>query len=263
MSGLNRLKRGRHWSRMRSRARTPAAVNARLIRLLCRLPDHKPPIDETLEASSKRRRELDDMRVRLLEAVAMARHDRQEAARRQANMADCKRQLKAMLKMDDAGLARAIEDCDTTTRAAISAAENTIMMTPEARWVPSDDPDAMPGTQMLSPETVRRSVAVALDIVKASKAKRGRPELTYQHNLARACLVYWSACQPEKAPGRTEFVRAVFEAAEWRNDKGLSGFTPENGKNLERLMSKAAREAAAGMEAWDRLCALLKRGRIK
>ncbi len=191
----------------------------------------------------------------------MARLGRQEAARRQANMADCKRQLKAMLKMDDAALTRAIEDCDTTTRAAISAAENAIWMTPEARWVPSDDPDA--GTQMLSPETVRRSVAVALDIVKAAKAKRGRPELTYQHDLARACLAYWAACQPRGAPGRLEFVRAVFEAADWRNDKGLPGLAPENDKNLERLMSKAAREAAAGMEAWDRLCATLKRGRIE
>lgn len=238
---------------MKSRARTLAAVNARLIRLLWRLPDHTTSVDDTLEANRKRRRQLQEMRARLLEAVAIARHDRQEAARRQANMADCKRQLKAMLKMDDAALTRAIEDCDTTTRAAISAAENAIWMTPEARWVPSDDPDARPGTQMLSPETVRRSVEIALATAQSSRAKCGRPGLTYQHDLARACLAYWAACQPRGAPGRLEFVRAVFEAADWRNDKGLPGLAPENDKNLERLMSKAAREAAAGMEAWDRL----------
>ncbi len=242
MSGLNRLKKGRHWSRMRSRARTPAAVNVRLIRLLWRLPDHTTLLDDTLEASEKRRRQLDAMRLRLLEAVAMARHDRQEAARRQANMADCKRQLKAMLKMDDAALARAIEDCDTTTRAAISAAENTIWMTPEARRVPSDDPYATPGTQMLSPETVRRSVEIALATVQSSKAKSGRPEQSYQHDLARACLVYWAACQPKRAPGRLEFVRAVFEAADWRNDKGMSRLARDDTKNLERLIAKAARD---------------------
>ncbi|TBW33329.1 hypothetical protein E0E54_16855 [Azotobacter chroococcum] len=171
----------------------------------------------------------------------MARHDQQEAARRQVTMADCRRQLRAMLKLDDADLAKAIEDCDTTTLAVINAAQGAIWMTPEARWVPSDDPDAMPGMQVLAPETVRRSVGIALATIQSSKAKRGRKDKPYQHDLACACLAYWSACRSKGAPGRLEFVRAVFEAADWRHDKGLPGLAPENSKNLERLLSKAAR----------------------
>lgn len=280
MSGRNRLGRGKHWSRQRARSRVYAAVNARLIRALCQLTDHEGSNDTSLDDRRKREGQLQAMRWRLLFAVARARHDQQEAGRRQPTMSDCRRQLRAMLKLDDATLARAVRDCDTATHAAIEAAKSAIWLTSEAQWVPSDEPDATPGAQILAPETIRRSVEIALVNTQAKNAKRGRKEKPYQNYLAHACHKYWSACRPKGAPGRVDFAHAVFEAADWRKDKGLSGFAPENDKNLQRLLRKAAQEAAArkeawnslrvmlveteaGMEVWDRLYAIFKTGRIK
>ncbi|MGS0941471.1 hypothetical protein ACVA51_13065 [Pseudomonas luteola] len=240
MAGVNWLKKGCHWSRQGSKATTPAEVNARLIGMLCRLPDKEITNKSSLEDKIRRDTELQVMRLKLLKAVAIARHDQQEARRRQTNKTDCKRQLQAMLKLDDASLAKAIEDCDTYTRAAISAAQNAIWLTPEAKWVSSEE---MPGMQILAPETVRRSVEIALANARSSVSKRGRKEKPYQQDLARACLRYWSACQPQGASGRVEFTRAVFEAAESRNDNREPGNAPENSKNLERLLSEAARKA--------------------
>ncbi|RRW26498.1 hypothetical protein EGJ44_22160 [Ectopseudomonas oleovorans] len=238
-------------------------MNARLIRALWKLHSHELDGDRPLRDRGMHEHRLQAMRLRLLVAVATARHDRQEATRRQATKNDCRRQLRTMLKLGDVELAKAIENCDSGTRAAISAAQNAIWLTPEAKWVPSDDPDAMSGAEMLAPETVRRSIEIALANVRSSTAKRGRKEKPYQQYLARACHEYWSACRPKGAPGRVEFTRAVFEAADWRNDKGLPGKVPEDSKNLERLLSKAAREAAADRAAWESLRTLIERGRIK
>lgn len=263
MAGVNWLKKGRHWSRQESRASTPAEVNARLILMLWRLPDHAISRENTMEERRQRSQQLQAMRLQLLTAVAIARHDRQEASRRQVTQADRKRQLKAMLKLDDVGLAKAIEDCDSSTREAISEALNAISLTPEAKWVSSEDPYAMSGMQILAPESVRRSVEIALVNVQLSTAKPGRRAKPYQRALARACHEYWSACRPKGASGRVAFTRVVFEAADWRNDKGGPIETPEDSKNLERLLSEAAREAAVSRAEWEWLRAQYEIGRVK
>jgi len=208
-----------------------------------------------LQDRERRTHQLQVMRLQLLNAVAIARHDRQEALRRQVSQEDCKRQLKAMLKLGDTNLAKAIENCDTKTRAAISAAENAIWLTPEAKWV--DGPDPMSSMQM-APETVRRCVGMALSSVRSSSAKRGRKEKPYQRNLARACHDYWSACRPKGASGRVAFARAVFEAADWRNDKDGPGEAPDDSKNIERLLSEAAREASISRAERELLSDLIK-----
>lgn len=254
MAGVNWVKKGRHWSRLGARANTPGKVNARLLLVLFRLPDHAISRESTDEERSQRRRQLQAMRLQLINAVAIARHDRQEASRRQVTQADSKRQLKAMLKLDDVELARAIEDCDRTTLRAINKGMNAISLSPESKWVLAEGPDAMPGMYVMAPESIRRSVEIALADVQCSKAKPGRKTKPYQRALARACHDYWSACQAKGASGRIAFARAVFEAADWRNDKKGSYGTPDDSKNLERLMSEAAREAASGIPPRDWLC---------
>lgn len=251
MAGVNWLKKGRHWSRRGSRANTPAEVNARLILMLWRLPDSTISRESTLEERRLRSHRLQAMRLQLLTAVAVARHDRQEASHRQVTQADRKRQLTAMLKLDDAELAKAIDDCDSSTRSAISVALNAVSLTTEAKWVSPEDPYAMSGMQILAPESVRRSVEMALANVQLSTARRGRKAKLYQRDLARACHEYWSACRPKKASGRVAFTRAVFDATDWRNDKGGPVETPEDTKNLERLLSEAAREAAVSRAEWE------------
>lgn len=259
MAGVNWLKKGRHWSRLVSRARTPSEVNARLIRIIWQLPDKKikndgPLGDRTsLDDRRKRLHQLQGMRLRLLTAVAIARHDQQEAARRQVAKEDCKRQLKAMLKLDDDGLAKAIDDCDTRTRAAIEAAKNAISRTPEAKWIPCNDPYEPSGMQVLAPETFRRAVEIALSNALSSTDQPGRPVKNHQHDLARACHEYWSACRPKGVPGRVAFTRAVFAAANWRNDKGLPSSEPEDLKNMERLLRIASREHEERSANWEQL----------
>lgn len=256
MAGVNWLRKGRHWSRKGARSSTPTQVNARLIRELWQIPDHAISRKSTIEERNLRSHQLQTMRLQLLRAVAIARHVQQEASRRQVTLSDSKRQLKAMLKLDDASLAQAIEDCDSNTRVAISEAQNAIWLTPEAKWV--DDPESASGWQILAPETVRRSVEVALLNAHSSTAKSGRKKKPYQLYLAHACLEYWSACRPKGASGRVEFTRAVFAAADWRNDKARRFKIPEDSKNIERMLSKVAREGSAHRWEWESLSALME-----
>ncbi|WP_273229120.1 hypothetical protein [Pseudomonas kuykendallii] len=256
MAGVNWLKKGRHWSRKGALSSTPAQVNASLIRELWRTSDHAISRTSTIEERNLRAHQLQSMRLQLLRAVAIARHAQQEASRRQVTLSDSKRQLKAMVKLDDENLAKAIEDCDAKTRAAISEAQNAIWLTPEAKWV--NDPESTSTWQILAPETVRRSVEVALLNAHASTAKSGRKKKPYQLYLAHACLEYWSACRPKGASGRVEFTRAVFAAADWRNDKARRFRIPEDSKNIERLLSKVASEGSARKWKGDALTVLME-----
>lgn len=230
MAGVIWFKQGKHWSRSPVPTEISADINAKLIRALCRLPDRRMSNTSHLH-TRKGIRQVSAMHWRLLDAVAMAHHWHQVATTRTATRKDAERQLKAMLQLDDAGMAKAIDDCDTGTRAAISKAQNAIDQTPEARWIQSDDPNAMPGTLILAPETVRRSIAIAFSNVQAANAPRGRKEKPYQLDLAKTCHAFWSECQPKGAPGRLEFVRTLFEAA----DIHLGD------KSIEALITKAMR----------------------
>ncbi|MGE6994979.1 hypothetical protein ACQKIK_16460 [Pseudomonas sp. NPDC047961] len=166
------------------------------------------------------------MRWQLLNAVAMARLYRQEAEGTAVEPRDVQRQLKAMLKLDDAGLAKAIEDCDTRTHAAIEAAKNAIGPTPEAKWIPCDDPYAPSGMQVLAPETIRRAVEIALADEQTHDGKCGPKEKDYQRALARTACEIWLEHKPDGGRGRPAFIRTVFEAAGmFLSEKSLEGIT--------------------------------------
>lgn len=160
---------------------------------------------------------LDHMRLQLLNDVAMARLRSRDAAGYTAAPSDVERQLKAMLKLDDAGLSKAIEDCDTRTYAAIEAAEDAIWHTPEA-------------VHMTAAPAPRRVIGIALANEQAQDAKRGRKEKTYQLELARTCCEVWGEHKPAGARGRPAFIRTVFEAA------GM----PLSDKRLEALAARIA-----------------------
>ncbi|KFJ92623.1 hypothetical protein JF55_05855 [Pseudomonas sp. 1-7] len=228
MAGITWFRRGKHWTRLPTRAELPAETGAALIRALCRLAERPISDSSTLEDRRNRERQLHAMRLQLLNAVVMARHYRQEAAAPAATPKDTERQLKAMLKLGDTGLAKAVEDCDARTHAAIEAAKNAIWLTPKAKWVPSDDPDAMLGTNVLAPETIRRAVEIALAKEQAQDTKRGPKEKAYQLELARACCEVWSEHKPAGAHGRPAFIRTAFEAAGMPlSDKSLEAFAAQ------------------------------------
>lgn len=199
MAGLIWFKKGRHWTRLPGLTEMSAETNAELISDFLRLTDYQI-----------KKRGL----WRMLHAVALACHHNQEATRRAATSKDAEAQLKAMLKLDDASLAKAIEDCDTGTLAAISAAQNAMHFDPETKWVACND-HYIPGAEVpvLDPDSVRRSVKAALANVQMQKGRPGRKEKPYQGELARACVEVWRECRQPMSRGRVEFARAAFEAA--------------------------------------------------
>ena len=213
MAGINWFKRGRHRTRLPSCLEVSPDASAALVRALCRLSECGISDKLSLEEQIDRQRQLNAMRWQLLNAAAMARLCRQEAEGTAVAPRDVERQLKAMLKLDDAGLAKAIEDCDTRTHAAIEAAKNAIDRTPEAKWIPCDDPYAPSGMQVLAPETIRRAVEIALANVQVQDAKRGPKEKAYQLALARTACEVWLKHKPAGGRGRPAFIRTVFEAA--------------------------------------------------
>ncbi|WP_447801915.1 hypothetical protein [Pseudomonas serbica] len=133
-----------------------------------------------------------------------------------------------MLKLDDAQLQKAIEDCDTGTRAAISEAENAL---PEIKWVETHSETDSLTIQTLAPESVRDAIRLAHSKIQKQTTKRGRKEKPYQIDLARACLNVWREyCQP-KTPRRLDFCRKAFDAAGMHlGDKSLEALLSEAGK---------------------------------
>lgn len=217
MAGVNWFRKGQHRTRAPARAELSAEVNAKLIRELYRFTDYEISNDNLW---------------RLIHSAAHASLCHQEATHSVVTPKSTERQLSAMLKLSDTDLATALEDCDTNTLTAVNVAKNSLWLTSKAKWVASNDPDAIPGTEVLAPETIRHAVEIALTSHQAQTAKRGRKEKPYRLWLARDCHEVWLAhCQPG-TPGRLEFTRAVFDAA------GI----PLGDKSLESLLTKAAQK---------------------
>lgn len=217
MAGVNWFKRGTHRTRSPAKAELSPEVSAELIRALCRLTDQEISNDNLWL---------------LVHSAVYARLCHREATQTVVTPRATERQLRAMLKLSDTDLAKALEDCDTNTLAAINVAKNSLWLTPEARWVASNDPDAIPGTEVLAPETIRHAIEIALTNHQAQVAKRGRKEKPYRLWLARNCHEVWLAHRQPGTPGRLEFTRAVFDAA------GM----PLSDKSLESLLAKAAQK---------------------
>lgn len=246
MSGRTLYKRGPHWSRMPQNFVTPLSYDA-FERNVKRFLGSNLPMDAEIliqpsttpeEPTSQGRTKVIRKSSRtvdvLLYAAMIAGVEAAKKKQDKAEPSDTRRQLNAMLKLDDKGLAKAIEDCDTSTREAINKAQNAISLTPEARWLPSDDPYAMSG---LAPETVRRSVEIAL--ANTRKNQPGRKEAAYQIELVLTCCEVWSEYKNDIDRGRPGFVLAIFEAA------GI----PLGVKNLEKLLAKADRIVEARSES--------------
>lgn len=217
MAGVNWFRKGQHRTRAPAQAELPTEVNAKLIRELHRFTDYKISNDNLW---------------RLIHSVVHAHLCHQEATQPVVTPKSTERQLSAMLKLSDTDLATALENCDTNTLTAVNVAKNSLWLTSKAKWVASNDPDAIPGTEVLAPETIRHAVEIALTSHQAEAAKRGRKAKPYHLWLARNCYEVWLAhCHP-RSPARLEFTRAVFVAAGIHlGDKGL-----------ERLLTKAAQK---------------------
>lgn len=220
MTGVNWTRQPQgHWSRLKIETGVSGEINKALILEVYRLTGGR--VDEKGMLS-------------LLHAVAIANQSYQVAQKRAATNKDAKAQLKAMLKMDDSGLSKALELCDKGTLGRINKAQNDMDMSLQTKWVFCDDPYAIPGTQIPAPESVRQSVQIALDCLGLDRCgPKGTP---HQRNLVRACLAVWDEYLskhnlPIRTPGRLAFVRAAFEAA------GMM----LGDKRLEELMAKNAR----------------------
>ena len=201
-----------------------APVISKLIHALADLAVYRI-IDNSHQDWINRELQLDDMRLQLLDAVMAHRHSL-DAAGHSVALRDVKRQLKAMLKLDDAVLLKAIEDCDTRTYTAIEAAERAIWRTPADVY------------RMGALATTRRAIEIALANAQAQDAKRGPKEKDSQHELARTCCEVWSEHKPAGARGRPAFIRTVFEAAGMPlSDKRLEALaaqvTPPTQKEVE------------------------------
>lgn len=167
--------------------------------------------------------------MQLLQEVVWARHHHLHATSVPLpTRFDSERQLDAMLKLDDAQLQKAIEDCDTGTRAAISEAENAL---PEIKWVTTHSEIDTLTIQILAPESVRDAIRLARSKIQKQTTKRGRKEKPYQLDLARACLKVWREYSQPKTPKRLDFCREAFDAA------GIH----LGDKRLEALLSKAVK----------------------
>lgn len=164
---------------MPRRSNTEADSKTQLIRIIRRLTDFRIS-DHNLQ--------------RLLTAVTWARLHHSEISFRRATPKDAERQLKAMLELDDNALAKAIDDCDAGTRGAISAAQNTMHLDPDTKWIACREADCIPGLEILAPESIRHSVSNALANVKMQKAKIGPKEKPYQIDLAKTCLAICGHC---------------------------------------------------------------------
>lgn len=102
MAGAVLYKKGRHWSRHSNVTKISASTNQELIRAFHRLTNYQINESNLLQ---------------LLRAVAWARHHHLHATSAPLpTRLDSNRQLAAMLKLDDAQLQKAIEDCDTVNR---------------------------------------------------------------------------------------------------------------------------------------------------
>lgn len=212
MAGAVLYRKGRHWSRQSNVTEVSASTNQELIRAFRRFTNYR--INES-------------NLTLLLQAVLWARHHHLHATRVPLpTRLDSERQLAAMLKLNDAQLEKAIEDCDTGTRVAISEAENSL---PEIKWVITHCEIDTLTIQILAPESVRDAVRLALSNIQEQKAKRGRKEKAYQLELARACLKVWQEYWQPKTPKRLDFCRVAFTAA------GMH----LGDKNLERRLSEA------------------------
>lgn len=220
MTGVNWTRQPQgHWSRLETETEVSGEINKALILEVHRLAGGR--VDEKGMWS-------------LLRAVAIANQSYQVTQKRAATNKDAKAQLKAMLKMDDSGLSKALELCDKGTLGRINKAQNDMDMSLRTKWVFCDDPDAIPGIQIPAPESVRQSVQIALDCLGLDRCgPKGTP---HQRNLVRACLAVWDEYLskhnlPARTQGRLAFVRAAFEAA---------GMVLGD-KRLEELMAKSAR----------------------
>lgn len=211
MAGSVLYKDGRHWSR-HSVTEIKANTNARLIRSLHLLTDYRVRESNLTE---------------LLRAVAWAGHHHHQATRCiLPTKPDSVRQLKAMLKLRGAELEKAIENCDRATRHAIAEAENSL---PQITWVNTHSEVDGLVIQVLSPESIRDSISLALSNIESRTMSRGPKEKPYQLGLIYACLKVWHEHFPPKASRCLDFCRAVFDAA------GI----PLGDKSLEALLTKA------------------------
>lgn len=164
---------------------------------------------------------------RLCVAIVLARHD---AARARMTTsvapADTRRQLEAMLKIpDDVKLMRALEDCDSATRAVVAEAQNMIEVCTEAQaeWVLAAEHD-IPGAEVPSMRITRRAVQAALGGMDPKR--RGPKKKSWALQLTSTLLEVWSECETREIqefarrerlsgelPTRTRFAEAVFRAA--------------------------------------------------
>ena len=214
MAGAALYKKGRHWSRQSNVTKISASTNQKLIRAFRRFTNYRISESNVMQ---------------LLREVAWAHHFHIHATSVPLpTRPDAKRQLAAMLKLDDAQLQKAIEDCDTVTRAAISKAENSL---PEIKWVNTYSEIDSLLIQIPAPETIRDSILLALTMIQTKTITRGPKKKSYKLELAQACLKVWGQyCKP-KTPRRLDFCRAAFDAA------GM----PSGDKSLEALLSKAGK----------------------
>ena len=214
MAGTVLYRKGRHWSRQSNATEVSASTNQELIRAFHRFTNYRISESNLMQ---------------LLRAVAWARHYHLHATSVPLpTRLDSKRQLDAMLKLDDAQLQKAIEDCDTGTRAAISEAENAL---PEIKWVETHSETDSLTIQILAPESVRDAIRLALSKIQKQTTKRGRKEKPYQLDLARACLKVWREYYQPKTPKRLDFCREAFDAAGMHlGDKSLEALLSEAGK---------------------------------
>lgn len=190
-----------HWSRLPIETDVSGDINQVLIAKVYRLTEERISRQGLL---------------RLLRSVALANQSYQLVKRRAATLKDAKRQLKAMLKMDELQMSEAITRCDSGTLALINKAQNDMDMNLETKWISCDDPYEIPGIQIPASVSVRRSIQIALDCI--GPVRRGPKGTPHQRDLVRTCLAVWDEYLskhdlPARTPGRLALVQAAFEAA--------------------------------------------------
>ncbi|MCS4251019.1 hypothetical protein [Pseudomonas sp. BIGb0164] len=214
MAGTVLYKKGPHWTRYSGITNGPDNGYRKFIRAAHHLTKYQISESNLMQ---------------LVRAIAWARHHHLLATTRTLpKPVDSERQLASMLKLDDARLEKALEDCDAATRAAIAEAENAL---PDIKWMTTDSEIDTLTIQTPAFENVRDAIHLALSNTKKQKNQRGRKAKPYQLDLSRACLKVWQEhCEPKTAK-RLDFCREAFDAA------GM----PLGDKSLEALLSEAKR----------------------